>query len=290
MTISFISRSHTKASKNHFEVIDLFQQIVCVIKFTEPGFLIVFYAIFNLFSQDPCEMTEVNIESDEIDLEPLEDDTTIFSDNENIPVEHINFELEQRSKLHGLYRKITIFNDTHCYQSIKNKHQRKYKYRIDIAYLDPRPFRSRVKEWKWLYASAVFLILDLALYVAGWLDTSSVNSLGLFLGGLVISVMSLLAFFYNSRDRVFFRSQYGKIKLIELINKNPDGDSFRSFISKFIMQVKKAKTAKNMNQTRLLARELQELRRLKDETVIPVNSYEKAKKLIFKHEAFNATE
>ncbi len=235
-------------------------------------------------------MTEVNIESDEIDIESFEDDTTNFSDNEKIPVEHINFEFEQRNKLHGLYRKITIFNDTHCYQSVKNKHQRKYKYRIDVAYLDPRPFRNRVKEWKWLYASIAFLLLDIALYYAGWFDTSSVNFLGLFLGGLVISVMSLLAFFYYSRDRVFFRSQYGKIKLIELINKNPDNDSFRSFVNKFVMQIKKSKTAKNMNQTKLLARELQELRRLKDETVIPVDSYEKAKKLIFKHEAFSATE
>jgi len=235
-------------------------------------------------------MTEVNIESDEIDLEPIEDDTTNFSDNEKIPVEHVNFEFEQRNKLHGLYRKITIFNDTHCYQSVKNKHQRKYKYRIDIAYLDPRPFRNRVKEWKWLYASIAFLLLDVALYFAGWLDTSSVNFLGLFLGVLVVSIMSLLAFFYYSRDRVFFRSQYGKIKLIELINNNPDNASFRSFVNKFVMQIKKSKTAKNLNQNKLLARELQELRRLKDETVIPHDSYEKAKRLIFKHEAFNTAE
>ena len=56
------------------------------------------------------------------------------------------------------------------------------------------------------------------------------------------------------------------------------------------MQIQKAKTAKNLNQTKFLARELQELRRLKDETVIPINSYEKAKKLIFSHKAFSAGE
>ncbi|MDH3221323.1 MAG: hypothetical protein OEO19_17465 [Gammaproteobacteria bacterium] len=235
-------------------------------------------------------MSEVNIESTEIDLEPVEDDTTNFSDDEHIPVEHINFEFEQASKLHGLYRKFTIFNDTHCYQSVKNKHQRKYKYRIDIAYLDPRPFRKRIVAWKWFYLSLALLGLDITLYFTGWLDTSSINFLGLFLGLLVVSVMSLLAFFYYSRDRVFFRSQYGKIRLIELINKNPDNESFRSFITKFIMQIKKSKTAKNFNQTRFLARELQELRRLKNETVIPENSYEKAKQLIFKHEAFSAVE
>jgi len=236
-------------------------------------------------------MTEINIESTEIDLEPLEDDTTTnFSDNEKIPVEHINFEFEQRSKLHGLYRKITIFNDTHCYQSIKNKHQRKYKYRIDISYLDPRPFRIRVKAWKWLYGCLALLGLDLALLAAGWLDNSSVAFLGLFIGVLVVAVMSLLAFFHYSRDRVYFRSQYGRIKLIELINKNPDAEKFRSFVNKFVMQINKSKTVKNLNQTKFLARELQELRRLKDETVVPTDSYEKAKKLIFRHKAFSASE
>jgi len=235
-------------------------------------------------------MTEVNIESTEIDLEPFEDDTTNFTDDENIPVEHVNFEFEQRNKLHGIYRKITIFNDTHCYQSIKNKHQRKHKYRIDIGYLDPRPFRIRVREWKWLYASIALFGLDLALIFTGWLDGSSIAYLGLFIGVLVVSIMSLLAFFYYSRDRVFFRSQYGKIKLIELINRNPDVESFRSFINKFVMQINKAKTAKNLSQNKFLARELQELRRLKDETVIPNDSYEKAKKLIFSHKAFSAAE
>jgi hypothetical protein len=236
-------------------------------------------------------MTQVNIESAEIDLEPFEDDsTTNFSDNDQIPVEHINFEFAQVNKLQGISRKLTVFNDTHCYQSIKNKHQRKYKYRIDLAYLDPRPFRTRTVPWKWLYASLALWVLDIALVFTGWLETSSVIFLGLFIAITVVALMTLMAFFYYSRDTVFFRSQYGKIKLVEVINKNPDGDGFRSFINKFVMQINKCKTAKGFNQNKFLARELQELRRLKDETVVPSASYEKAKRLIFKHEAFSAVE
>ena len=235
-------------------------------------------------------MSEVNIESDEIDLEGFDDDTTNFTDDENIPVEHVNFELEQASRLRGIYRKITIFNDTHCYQSIKNKHQRKYKYRIDIAFLDPRPFRQRARAWRWLYIALALFGIDALLLLTGLVDTSSINFLGLFVGLLAVGTMSLLAFFYYSRDRVFFRSQYGKIRLIELINKNPDNDSFRSFVNKLIMQINKAKTARGLNQAKFLAQELKELRRLKDETVIPENSYEKAKQLIFRHEAFTSAE
>ncbi len=235
-------------------------------------------------------MAQINIESAEIDLESLGDDnTTNFSDNEQIPVEHINFEFEQANKLHGIYRQLTIFNDTHCYQSVKNKHQRKYKFRIDIAYLDPRPFRIRVVAWKWLYGCLALFGLNVTLYFAGWLETSSVNTLGLITAITVVAVICLLSFFYHSRDRVFFRSQYGKIKLVELINKSPNKESFRKFINKFIMQIKKSKTARGLNQNKVLARELQELRRLKNETIIPKTSYEKAKQLIFKHEAYNTS-
>ena len=46
-------------------------------------------------------MTEINIGSSEIDLQGVEDDT-YFSDDENIKLEHINFEFEQSSKLRGL--------------------------------------------------------------------------------------------------------------------------------------------------------------------------------------------
>ncbi len=236
-------------------------------------------------------MTEANIESVEIDLEPVEDDTTTnFSDNEQIPVEHVNFEFEQLSKSRGIYRHFTIFNDTHCYQSVKIKHQNKYKFRIDIAYLDPRPFRIRVKPWKWLYACLALLGLDLVLIFTGWLDTSSVNFLGAFTAVTVVAVMCLLAFFHYSRDKVIFRSQYGRVKLVELINKNPDNEKFRSFINKFVMQINKSKTAKGLNQSKFLALELRELRRLKDEAIVAEGSYERAKRLIFKHEAFSSSD
>ena len=230
-----------------------------------------------------------NAESAEIDLEAIED-TTNFSDQEQIPVEHINFEFEQSSKTRGQYRKITIFNDTHCYMSVKNKHQRKFKYRIDISYLEPKPYRQRNIAWKWLYLFGVLMLLDVVLIFTGWLDTSAINFLGLFVGVTVVAVMSLLAFFHYSTDKVYLRSQYGKVRLVELANMNPDKASFRSFITKLIMQIKKSKTAKGFNQSKFLARELRELRRLKDEGIIPEASYEKAKKLIFKHEAFSAAD
>ena len=139
-------------------------------------------------------MDPANTESAEITLEAVEE-TTQFSDSENIPVEHVNFEFEQRNKLLGIHRILTIFNDTHCYQTVKNKHQRKFKYRIDIAYLDPRPFRQRYIAWKLLYASLALVGLDVAIVFGGWLDISSVNFLGLFIAVTVVALMMFLEFF-----------------------------------------------------------------------------------------------
>jgi hypothetical protein len=233
-------------------------------------------------------MPEANIESDEIDLQPVDDEITQFSDDEKVPVEHVNFEFEQSHKLRGMYRKLTFFNDTQCYQKIKIKHRRKYKFRLNLAYLDPRPFRLRHIVWKWLYASIALWCGAAAFVVTEWFDSSSVISLGIIVGVIVAALLTLLTFFYLSHDTVYFRSQFGKIRLFELANNNPNKDDFREFINKIVVQINKSKAAKGMNQSQLLAAELKELRRLKDESIVPDENYEKAKRLIFKHEAFKS--
>ena len=112
--------------------------------------------------------------------------------------------------------------------------------------------------------------------------------MGVFVVINVVALIALLAFFYLSHDKVYFRSQYGKIRLLELENKRPNQQAFTDFINKIVVQINKSKTAKGFDQSKFLAAELKELRRLKDETIVPEESYEKAKKLIFKHEAFKA--
>jgi hypothetical protein len=235
-------------------------------------------------------MPQVNSESDEIDLKPVEDDITHFSDHEKMAVEHVNFEFEQSHKLRGMYRKLTIFNDAQCYQKIKIKHRRKYKFRLNLAHLDPRPFRLRHIVWKWLYASLALWCSAVVFVIAGWFDTSSVVSLGIFAGAIVAALLTLLTFFYLSHDTVYFRSQFGKIRLFELANNNPNKDSFGGFVNKIVVQINKSKAAKGMNQSQLLAAELKELRRLKDEGIVLEEDYEKAKRLMFKHQAFKSTD
>jgi len=231
-------------------------------------------------------MQQAESPEDEIQLESFVDDISDITDIRKLPIEPVNFEFVQTSKMHGSYRKLTVFSDFYCHQLINTKHRRPIEYRIDLTYLEPRPFRSRRRAWRWLYAGLGMLGIDLVLLVGGFVDTSSINFLGLFLVLLVGGIMSLLAFFYYSRDRVYFRTRYGKIKLVELTNNSPNRRQFRAFLSQFVNQINKTQTARGFNEAKALARELKELRRLKETAVIPEKSYEKAKQLIFKHEAF----
>jgi len=231
------------------------------------------------------------MENIEIDLESSEE-TTWFSDEEKVAIEKINFEFTQSSKIRGIYRKISIFNDHHCYQSIKNKHKRKYKYRVDLSFLDPRPFRERKVAWNWLYGSLGLALIGIVMIFLGWYSglftptTYYETSLIVIISAMLIS---LLLFMHNSYDKVVFKSQYGRVKFIEVLNKNPNKNTFRKFLSRFVKQVKNEKSKKVFSQSKFLTRELQELRRLKNEDVISGEQYESGKALIFKHKSFQVS-
>ena len=229
---------------------------------------------------------------EEIDLKSTED-LTLFTDEEHVVLNKIDFKFEQVSKIRGLSREITLFNGNHCYQSIKNKHKRKYKYRVDIAYLNPHPFREHHIAWKWLYLAGCLALISLVIAYAGWFTElfKSIPDLYL-LTGLILSVsaafISLLLFVHNSYDKVIFKTRFSNIKLIELLNKNPNKDKFRQFVGRFIIQIKKAHVKKTYDTSKFLAMELRELRRLRDEQVIKDKEYQRAKSIIFKHDSFKA--
>ena len=232
------------------------------------------------------------VRMEEIDL-TTPDEITMFTDEEHVVLDTIDFEFEQKNKVRGIYRKITIFNGNHCYQSIKDKHQRKYKYRVDIAYLNPHPFRIHNIAWKWLYIAAGLGVITAISGVIGWLTNWLGPSPGIYytaavIGGAAATVIALLLFAHLSHDKILFKTHFSGIKLIELVNKYPNKDEFRQFVGKFIVQIKKAKAKKAYTTSRFLAMELKELRRLRDETVVTQKQYEDAKKLIFTHESFKA--
>lgn len=219
------------------------------------------------------------------------DDDTLFTDEEHVAVESIDFQFEQSSKVRGIYRKLMIFNGNHCYQSIKKKHKRKYKYRIDIAYLSPRPYRVHNIAWKYLYAALGGTVVSAIMIYIGWFSgLFNSNPGSYFTTAAIISLASTLILFllfaHNSYDKVLFKSQIAGVDLIELLNQYPNKKVFRAFVGKFLVQIKKARAMKKLTPAKFLTSELKELRRLRDETVITEAQYEQGKKKILSHSAF----
>ncbi len=231
------------------------------------------------------------IDNIEIDLETSAE-TTLFSDDEKIKIKKINLEFEQSNKLSGIYRKVTVFNDHHCYQTIKNKRKGKYRYRVDLSFLDPRPYRQRNIAWPWFFTSVSLALIGSAMVYLGWFTetVTATTYYGVSVAVVIAAMMmSLLVFISNSYDRVIFKSQYGRVRYIEIINKYPNKKACRKFLSRFVIQVKNEKARRNYSIGKFLARELQELRRLKNEEVITENEYQSGKKAIFKHKSYQVS-
>lgn len=214
---------------------------------------------------------------------------TLFTDDEKIVLKVIDFELEQTNKIRGFYNKLTVFNGNHCYQLIRNKNRRKIKFRIDINYLNPVPTRQHKVAWKWLLAAFPFLVISFAMIYAA-LFSESFEPSNYFMTVLVsvslLSLIGILLTIHYSYDNWVYKSEYGDVSLIELLNNQPDTYAFKDFLDRLSLQINQAKSARDKTQPDSLADELRELRRLKDETVITDHQYESAKQLIFKHEGF----
>lgn len=231
--------------------------------------------------------------TDEIEIElETSAETTWFSDDEEVKIEEINLEFEQSSKIRDIYRKITIFNQHHCYQTIKNKRKGKYRYRVDLSFLDPRPFRRRKIAWRWCNTSLALGLISAGMIYMGWVAETITPTLnyGVSVAVVVVAMLiSLRLFINNTNDRIIFKSQYGRVKYIEVINGYPDKKSFRKFLGSFANQVKNEKAKRNYSIAKFLARELQELRRLKNEDVITEKEYQSGKKAIFKHKSYQVS-
>jgi hypothetical protein len=225
------------------------------------------------------------------------DEITLYSDEDpaKVVLNQVDFELEQSHKMRGVYNKITISDGSYgsyCQQSIQNKHQKKIKYRVDLAYLDPIPVREHHTAWKWGFGAIGLSLLSGLMIWLGWFSNSlnpSIYHLTATVTVVTATLICLLLFAHKSYDKVVFHSQHGNVQLIELLNRYPDNESFKKFIGKLILRIKSAKKNKKLSPSKFLAGELKELRRLKDEDVISAEIYETAKVEIFHNESYQVT-
>ncbi len=227
---------------------------------------------------------------EEIDLSTSED-ITLFTDEEQVAVKTINHEFSQESKLKGVVREFTIFNDIQCYQSVKRKHGGKHKFRVNLTHLNPKPKRDFILAEGWLITAAISTVLSFMLVYIGWFSSLQFNHQAVFIITALTISFSVIAFLITllkTQDRIRLFSNCGCAPILELMNNKPDRESFAAFMELLSSHIIKAQHSADLSATERLVLELKELRRLKDESVITEAVYEQAKQKIFKNKAFKS--
>lgn len=216
--------------------------------------------------------------------------TDVFENNED-EIRKINIEFVQDSTVKGIRRSFTIFNDTHLYQALQTfKHRQTSPYRINLSYVRLEPERNRQFAWRCFMASAAGLVVS-AVLASTWYFTEYKSDYLLVAAPLfaVAGVISLLLFFYRSRDTLIYKSLVAGVPLIELDNHKPNMRDFDAFLYKLEAHIRDAH-AKSRSNRELLAGELKDLRRLKDAGMLTDEVYEQARGQIFKHKDYSVSQ
>ena len=200
-----------------------------------------------------------------------EEDVTQFQDDEHVSVDKINHEFVQEDRLKGQINEYTIFNDTHCYQSVRKKHRGKTKFRVNLTYLDPQPHREVILAKQWLITAAASFVVGLLVVYLGWFSPIQFNdhTILTIVSAIILtfSIISLLVALLRTHDRILFHSRYGQVPILEFFNKKPDAHSFEEFSHRLSRYIGLAQKVCQHDTNKCLTLELQELRRLKKEHV-----------------------
>lgn len=220
-------------------------------------------------------MTEITLSSD-------------FDDDEHITPERINSEYVQEQRFKGVKRRFQIFNDTQLYYSLKSfKHKDNKQHRINLSYVNAQPERECVVAWKWFSTAIATIVLSMLLLYVGVFTQYKADFIvivGVLLG--TFSMLAMMVFYYQTQDKLIYRSSVADIPLFEVANHKPGNKEFDTFTITLRKYIELGQASMSMHQR--LVGELKDLRRIRDEGTISNQQYESARTIIFKHEAYQA--
>jgi len=183
---------------------------------------------------------------------------------------NINSRLVQKSRTKSETRKFEVFNDKFIQVTTSNLVEEK-SFNINLGLLEPWPVRHRKISIAWLSAVLYFAI-STVIYIF-YLTTNIDSDL---LGRLVplisifilLTLASLIMFYYRSPNVTEFRSRYAGCVLISFLYNKPSSDMFEKFIDEMRGRILMASQNIKMDKRRMLVIELRELDRLKKEGIL----------------------
>lgn len=195
-----------------------------------------------------------------------------------------NSVLNQECNARSEKRLFEIYNDKFIKITVKNL-LTDHHYHLNLSLIGPWPAQHRSISWEWLIAVVYFAIATAAYvaYLVAYPEGEKVSRLIPFIVVfLLLTLGSLLMFFYKSPNVMEFHSRYGNCVLIRLLNNRPNKKDFKDFVEEIKLRSLSASQALKIDKSKMLNIEMEELRRLTDEGVIPQQDYEAAKERIMK--------
>jgi hypothetical protein len=215
--------------------------------------------------------------------------------NSDQEIEHIFLASEEEAEMgprttHRKFRQIRestgyraayeVFNQHYLEIRVKKFHAKPSQYTVDLAFLDSTPIRCRTIDWLWLGVALALLAITAALAMYAYHSSQSlIQSRWLpvtVLVGMCASIAALISI-YRSSDKLVFYSQHGRAPLLELLNKKPKENEFKSLVEELIRRIRIGQKERYPSTKDLLVAELREHRRLRDEGIIGATQYEAIK-------------
>jgi len=182
----------------------------------------------------------------------------------------INSQLQQKSKAKSETRQFEIFNDKHIQVTTNNLVEEK-SFSINLGLLEPWPVRHRKISIAWLSAVVYFAVSTLiyVFYLTTYIDSELLGKLmPLIVVFILLTIASLIMFYYRSPNVTEFRSRYAGCVLISFLYNKPNPDSFNKFIEEMRARILTASQNIKMDKRRMLVIELKELDRLRKEGIL----------------------
>ena len=212
--------------------------------------------------------------------------SSVFDDDAHLKPEHVNIVYAQEQKFKGVRRSFKIFNDTQLYYTLKSfRNKDNKKHRVNLSYVNIQPERQCYVAWNWLSTAFATIVWSMLLFYVGLFTQFKADYIvivAVLLG--TFSMISMLIFYYRTQDKLIFNSFVGNIPLFEVSNHKSGNKDFDFFMVKLRQHIKMAQQKLTMHER--LVGELKDLRRIRDEGKISNETYESARNIIFKHEAF----
>ena len=190
----------------------------------------------------------------------------------------INSKLVQKSKAKSEVRQFEIFNDKHIQITTNNLVEEK-TFSLNLGLLEPWPVRHRKISIAWLSAVLYFAISTIIymVYLVANIDNDLLGKLmPLIVVFILLTLASLIMFYYRSPNVTEFRSRYAGCVLIRFLYNKPNAEVFDKFIDEMRARILTASQNIKMDKRRMLVIELKELDRLKKEGIINAHTLKHA--------------